>query len=60
LVEQFSSTLDHIEVTVCNRIEAARVNRTSHRQKFAEELENEKRIEENDDAPAIAVATAGE
>jgi hypothetical protein len=32
-------------VAVCHRIETARVNRTSHPRKFAEELENEKRIE---------------
>jgi hypothetical protein len=45
-VEQFSGTLDYIEVTVRDRIKTARINRTSHPRKFAEELENEKRIEE--------------
>jgi hypothetical protein len=44
-VEQFSSTLDHIEVTIGDRIKTARINRASHRRKFAEELENEKGIE---------------
>jgi hypothetical protein len=44
-VEQFSSTLDHIEMTIRDRIKAARVNRPSHMRKFAEELENEKCIE---------------
>jgi hypothetical protein len=44
-IEQFSSALDHIKVTVCYRIKAARINRTSHVRKFAEELKNEKRIE---------------
>jgi len=44
-VEQFSSTLDHIEMTIRDRIKAARVNRPSHLREFAEELENEKCIE---------------
>jgi hypothetical protein len=41
-IEQFSSALDHIEVTVCHGIKAARVNCAAHRSKFAQEIENEK------------------
>jgi len=44
-VEQFSSTLDYIEVTVRDRIKTTRINCTSHWRKFAEEITNEKRIE---------------
>jgi len=46
-VEQFSSTLDHIEMTIGDRIKAARVNRPSHLRKFAEESANEKPNEED-------------
>src|SRR5437667_10702963 len=55
--EQISSTLEYIEVTIRDRIKTPRINCTSHWRKFAEELENEKRIEENDEAPAFAFAT---
>jgi hypothetical protein len=41
-VEQFSSTLDHVEMTICDGIKTARVNRPSHLRKFAEESANEK------------------
>src|SRR5215469_4688539 len=47
LVEKLPRTLYNVEVTVCNGIEATRVNRESHARKFAEEFENEKRIEGN-------------
>src|SRR6476659_3542956 len=43
-VEQFPRTLNHIQMTVCHRIEAAGINRTSHLRKFAEEFQNEKQI----------------
>jgi hypothetical protein len=43
-IEQFSRTLDHIEVTVGHRVKAAWINCASHLRKFAEELGNEKRI----------------
>src|SRR5207249_296082 len=42
--EWLSRTLDYIQVTVGHRIKAARINRASHRRKFAEEFRNEKRI----------------
>jgi len=42
LVEQFSRSLDHIQVAIGHRIKAAGVNSPSHLRKFAEEWGNEK------------------
>src|SRR5712692_2146446 len=41
-IEQFSGTLDHIEMSIGHGIEAAWINRASHARKFAEETGNEK------------------